>query len=288
MLAELRRTGAFDRPLLAVATTTGTGMVDPRSWPSRSSTCTAAAPRSPRCSTPTCRAGRVPRRPARARDAGRTLFDVVYAYWATLPPEHRPRLVVFGESLGAYGGGAAFSGAADLTAPTEGALFVGAPNATELSARSPTAGPGQPGAPARSRRRADGALRQHRGDLRDPDGCAARPPGGVPPARLGPGRLVVTGAGLEQPDWLREPHGRGVVPAMHWFPVVTFWQVTADLAVAGGPPAGHGHHYGPEVATAWAAILHPPGWTAADDGADVAGGDARLITLPERGGHPAW
>ena len=51
---------------------------------------------------------------------------------------------------------------------------------------------------------------------------------------------------------------------MHWYPFLTFWQVTADLIAAAGVPPGHGHHYGPEIPTAWAAILHPPGWTSAE------------------------
>ena len=45
---------------------------------------------------------------------------------------------------------------------------------------------------------------------------------------------------------------------MHWFPFLTFWQVTCDMIVGLGPPPGHGHHYGPEAPTAWADILHPP------------------------------
>jgi uncharacterized membrane protein len=58
-----------------------------------------------------------------------------------------------------------------------------------------------------------------------------------------------------------------VVPQVHWYPLVTFWQVTWDMAIALSPPPGHGHHYGAEIPTAWAAILHPPEWT---DGATAA------------------
>ena len=51
---------------------------------------------------------------------------------------------------------------------------------------------------------------------------------------------------------------------MRWYPFVTFWQVTADLLFATDAPYGHGHRYGGELATAWAAILRPAGWTARD------------------------
>lgn len=46
------------------------------------------------------------------------------------------------------------------------------------------------------------------------------------------------------------------------FPLLTSWQVTADMAVATGPPVGHGHTYG-DVGH-WAAIAPPSGWTVAD------------------------
>ncbi len=49
---------------------------------------------------------------------------------------------------------------------------------------------------------------------------------------------------------------------MRWFPFVTFWQVTADMAFSTGVPAGHGHSYGAEPVAAWADIAPPDGWTA--------------------------
>ena len=51
---------------------------------------------------------------------------------------------------------------------------------------------------------------------------------------------------------------------MFWMPVVTFWQVAADLAVAGNVPAGHGHRYGANVVDGCVALYAPDGWTEAD------------------------
>ena len=68
-----------------------------------------------------------------------------------------------------------------------------------------------------------------------------------------------------KPDWLREPRGYDVSPDMEWIPVVTFLQVSADMAVAVNVPDGHGHVYVQNVANAWAAILSPPGWTDGED-----------------------
>jgi len=60
-----------------------------------------------------------------------------------------------------------------------------------------------------------------------------------------------------KPDWLREPRGYDVSPEMEWIPVVTFLQVSADMAVAIDVPDGHGHVYIRDVANAWADILAP-------------------------------
>jgi uncharacterized membrane protein len=69
---------------------------------------------------------------------------------------------------------------------------------------------------------------------------------------------------FSKPDWLSERRGRDVLGSMVWLPVVTFWQVTADLPMAAGVPSGHGHKYNAEHVDAWNAILQPPGWTADD------------------------
>jgi uncharacterized membrane protein len=59
---------------------------------------------------------------------------------------------------------------------------------------------------------------------------------------------------LSRPDWLREPRGADVSADIRRYPLVTFWQVTADMALSTGVPAGHGHSYGAEPVAAWADI----------------------------------
>jgi uncharacterized membrane protein len=50
--------------------------------------------------------------------------------------------------------------------------------------------------------------------------------------------------------------------SLHWYPLVTFWQVTADMADSTSVPPGAGHVYSTlEGASAWASIIPPPGWT---------------------------
>ena len=67
----------------------------------------------------------------RAAEAGRALYEAVHERWVQLPEDSRPKLVVFGESLGSYGAEDPFVGddaAASLTNMADGAsamLYTG-------------------------------------------------------------------------------------------------------------------------------------------------------------------
>lgn len=268
VLAELERAGAFDRQVLAVATSTGSGWVDPTSadpleYMFAGDTAIASMQYShlPSWMSYLVDAGR-------ARDAGRVLFDTVHDYWSQLSPTHRPRLVVFGESLGAFGASAAFGDVDDLLARTDGALFIGAPNGTALT-RALTAAR-RPGSPQRLPVYGDGQTVRFAataGDLRDTDGAAARPQ--VVFLQHASDPIVWWSRSLiwRKPDWLKEPRGADVSSQVRWFPFLTFWQVSSDMLVSLRPPPGYGHQYGAEVPAAWAAILHPPHWTDEDTAA---------------------
>ncbi|CPU63916.1 transmembrane protein [Mycobacteroides abscessus] len=69
---------------------------------------------------------------------------------------------------------------------------------------------------------------------------------------------------FSEPDWLKEAPVGDRSAAMRWYPIVTFWQVAADLANAVGVPDGHGHNYGISSVNGWAAIAPPAGWTPQD------------------------
>ncbi|MQS10417.1 alpha/beta-hydrolase family protein, partial [Streptomyces alkaliphilus] len=71
---------------------------------------------------------------------------------------------------------------------------------------------------------------------------------------------------FRRPEWMNEPLGPDVTGAIDWFPFVTFWQTTVDMAVSYGAPAPHGHRYGANPVDAWAAIVEPEGWNVADTG----------------------
>lgn len=261
-VAELRRAGGFDRAVLGVATTTGTGWIN-------ESTASAleylvngdSALVSMQYSfLPSALSFLVDQE--RARQAGQALFEAVHAVWDTLPVEQRPKLVVFGESLGSFGGEAAFASVQDIAARTDGALFVGPTGLNSVwgdaTARR------DPGSPQTLPIYRDGQNVRFVADADD----LARPAAAWPSPRV----VYLQHASdpitwwspqllFQKPDWLDEERGSDVLPSTRWIPIVTFLQVSADMAVSTDVPDGHGHTFHGVIADAWAAILAPPGWT---------------------------
>ncbi|MEV4641927.1 alpha/beta-hydrolase family protein [Actinoplanes sp. NPDC049548] len=260
---ELQRTGAFQRDVLLVITTTGTGWVDengvvPLEYMYHGDTAMVALQYS---YLPSWLSFLVDKE--RAREAGRDLYNQVYAVWSRMPLSARPKLLVFGESLGSFGAESAFGGADDIRNRVDGMLLVGPPNRNPLwreyvADRDPGTTeilPGyEQGATVRFAR--DPAI-----DLDGPGTAWATPRVVYLQHPSDPIVWWAPRLAVSRPDWLREPRGPDVSPAVRWYPFVTFWQVTADMAFSTGVPAGHGHSYGTAPVTAWAAIAPPDGWT---------------------------
>jgi uncharacterized membrane protein len=259
---ELKRTGGFDRGTLAVVTTTGRGWVNEDvasafEYVEDGDTAIASMQYSFLPSPLAFIADR-----ETPMVAGRALFNAVFAEWINLPVETRPELVVFGESLGSYGGQAAFAGDQDMMTRVDGALWVGTPNFTQQWQEI-------------TNNRDSGS----REILPVIDGgesirFAADPIDLELDADWNDDRIVYWQHAsdpitwwsfdllLNKPDWLSEkPEGRDVDPGMTWIPLVTFWQVTLDMVFSADVPSGHGHNYGEDAADMWANILHPPTWT---------------------------
>jgi uncharacterized membrane protein len=264
-VAELERTGAFDRAVLCVVTTTGTGWVDsavPRALEMLYGGDTAVV--ATQYSYLPSWLGFVVD-PEPARQEGRALFDAVHARLEQLPEDSRPKLLVYGESQGSTGSEAAFDGLADIRERADGVLWVGPPNGNELFRQLVERR--DPGTLEASPVYADGlVVRFGDGpeDLREPDEPWLEP---RVVYLMHPTDPIVWWSPdllFRQPDWLEEPRAEGVSPAMRWYPVITFWQITADLPNALSPPQGYGHNYGASLLDAWALIAPPEGWTAAD------------------------
>jgi uncharacterized membrane protein len=262
-VADLERAGGLDRANLLVATTTGSGWLDSGATDSFEYLTggDSAVVAMQYSYLPSWLSYLVDQK--KAREAGRELFDAVYDRWSKRPEADRPRLFVFGLSLGSFGGETAFSGEYDLRNRTAGALFAGPPNFNTLyreftDDRDPGTHEVEP-------------VYQDGRTVRFTNDVAAEVP---PPSAAwnGPRVLYLQHPSdpivwwsprliWDRPDWLGEPHGRDVLDAMVWLPLVSFWQVTADLPLATGVPDGHGHNYHREFVDGWATVLQPPGWT---------------------------
>ncbi len=262
---ELERTGAFDRPVLAVLGTTGTGWVDPRIadtleylYDGRSAMVALQY-----SYLPSWVSFLVDRDKAAA--SGRALFEAVRERWARLPAGSRPKLVLSGESLGSYQMEKSFRDLRDLVARADGAVFVGPPNANPIWSHLTAArDPGSPVWRPVYQRGRTARFAQYPVDLSRP-GTPWPPPRVVylqnasDPVVWWSPRLI-----YRRPAWLEGPRGPGVNPQMNWFPLVTFWQVLVDMAVALDVPPGHGHRYGANIVDGWAAVAAPPDWNAGD------------------------
>jgi uncharacterized membrane protein len=263
---DLQRTGGFQRKDLVVVTTTGSGWVDPALVDSLEYLSGGD------CATVAIQYSYLPSwisylvDQSKALAAGRALFDAVYGVWAKMPPGHRPKLLVAGESLGSFGGEAAFTGENDLANRTSGALFVGPPNFNTLFRQF--SDNRDPGSPEVQPVYQDGRIVRFTNDA-----TTGIPPEGQPwdgtrvLYLMHPSDPIVWWSPhliWSQPDWISEPPGKDVLKTMFWMPVITFWQVTADLPFATGVPAGHGHKYTSEYVDGWNAVMRPAGITAQD------------------------
>src|SRR6516225_6209529 len=263
---DLQRAGGFNRKNLLVVTTTGSGWVVPAladsfEYLSDGDSATVAIQYS---YLPSWISYLVDK--SKALEAGQALFDAVYGVWVKLPPAHRPRLFVGGESLGSFGGEAAFTDAQDMANLTSGVLFSGPPSFNTLF--GDFRDHRQPSSPEVQPVYQDGRIVRFAND----------PTAGIPPQGqpwngtrvlylMHPSDPVVWWSPdliFREPDWISQPPGRDVLGAMFWVPFVTFWLVTADLPFAASAPAGHGHVYTTEFVDGWNAILRPARTTPAE------------------------
>jgi uncharacterized membrane protein len=263
---DLQRAGGFNHKNLLVVTTTGSGWVDPAlvdsfEYLSGGDCATVAIQYS--C-LPSWISYLVDQ--SKALAAGRALFDAVYGAWVKLPADHRPRLFVSGESLGSFGGEAAFTGENDIANRTSGALFAGPPNFNTLFREF--SDHREPGSPEVQPIYQDGRIVRFANDA-----ATAIPPQDQPwdgtrvLYLMHPSDPIVWWSPhliFSPPDWISEPPGQDVLGSMFWMPFVTFWQVTADLPFATGVPGGHGHTYTAEYVNGWNAVMRPAGITPQD------------------------
>jgi uncharacterized membrane protein len=244
-LAELDRTGAFDRSHLLLVSPTGTGWVD--------HTLIETAEFLTRGDIATCcvQYGRYPsflsvQKVALGQAQFRLLLWGVKQRLAERPPERRPRVLVFGESLGAWTSSdvVMFQGIEGFDHyGIDRALWVGLPWLAKWSRSGMTRG-----ANTLVPEGAVGVFDRHEQLQELTDEQRARLRAVIlshdndPIAVLGPDLLV------QRPPWLADGRrGRGVPDHMGWRPLITFIQTAMDAANAmvsvPGEFGSFGHDY---------------------------------------------
>ncbi|KUI46587.1 hypothetical protein AU198_03090 [Mycobacterium sp. GA-1199] len=269
LLSELERTGAFERELLVIVPTTGTGWINPvaaRSLEMMYNGDTALVG-SQYSFLPSWISFLGDQQ--KSMESGRMMIDAIHQRWEQLPEDRRPKLVLYGESLGSMAGQGAFDWLPDISRMGfSSVLWVGPPNASPLwraitERRDPRTPEVEP--------RYDNGRTVRFSQATDPAQIAkvaTTPWVGTRVLFLQhPSDPIVwwsTDLLSTRPDWLREPPGIDRTASMRWYPIVTFGQVAADMTNASSVPGGHGHNYGDLVLDGWAAVAPPPGWTPED------------------------
>ena len=273
LLSELQRTRAYERSLLVMIPTTGTGWVDPVAARSIESmyngdTVLVAMQYSYLPSWISFLADQ-----QKSIQAARAMVDAVHRRWLHWPPAQHPVLALYGESLGSLAGQGAFEFLPDIAEKNvTSVLWVGPPNASGLwKALTVRRDPGTPEVQPRY----DNGRTVRFAQASGPEEIAAV----AAPAWDRPRVLFMQHASdpvvwwstdllFRRPDWLSEPPGFDRSPSMRWYPIVTFWQVSADMAGnitnSTTTPTGHGHNYGDSQLDGWVAVAAPEGWTVVD------------------------
>ncbi|MGO1948851.1 MAG: alpha/beta hydrolase [Mycobacteriaceae bacterium] len=264
---ELVRAGGLDREVIAVGSATGSG------WINQASVASLEYMYNGDVATVSMQYSYLPSWLSflvdsdRAQTAGTALFEAVDEKVRELPEDERPKVVVFGESLGSFGAEAAFGTVPTLAARTDGALFSGPTFNNELWREITSQR--DAGSPQRLPVYEDGEHVRFMSSADDLDTEGGN--GDLGPWEM-PRTVYLQHASdpiawwspsmiLEEPDWLRENAGPDVVDSITWIPFISFLQVSADMAVSLDVPDGHGHNYVSDIPRAWAEILEPDGWT---------------------------
>jgi len=265
-LEELKRIGAFERKVLIVATPTGTGWldpgaVDPVEYLHAGDTAIVSTQYSYLPSWITILVD-----PARSQDSAAALFDKVYYYWKTLPKGGRPKLYVYGLSLGALGSAASADLFTVFEDPIQGGVWSGPPFPSAVWAKVTRYRNAD--SPMWLPRFRDGSMLRFTA-LKNALADFGK--------RWGPMRFVYIQHASDpmtffspellyrKPDWLVGERGPDVSPYLRWCPIVTFLQIAFDLPMATSPPAGYGHNFAPSsYIDAWIEVTQPESWTDGD------------------------
>lgn len=265
-LAELIRTGGFDRANLVIATPTGTGWVDP------ASTVPMEYLLGGDVATVSVQYSYLPSwlslfvEPERGSEVAREVFRAVYGHWAEMPAADRPRLYLLGLSLGAFNSDLAVDVYDIIGAPYNGALWAGPPFPSRTWNR--VVGARDAGTPVWQPRFGDG--RMFRFITQQNTLAGDHAPWG--PLRViylqypsDPIVFFEPGAVINRPRIAQDPRAPDIAAGLTWVPVVSYVQLAVDMMLAAGTPRGFGHVYAAgDYLNGWIALTDPVDWTDAE------------------------
>ncbi|WP_332714641.1 alpha/beta hydrolase [Pelagibacterium mangrovi] len=267
-LAEMQRVGAFDKSILVLIMPVGTGWVDPAAIDTLEflhdgDVASVALQYSYLTSWLS-----LVTEPDVGVAAAQALFNIVYDHWTNLPADDRPRLYLHGLSLGAYSSQASATLYDILGDPFDGALWVGPPFASDAW-RNFTENR-DPESPWWLPQFGDGSTVRFASA-----GHVLESAGG----RWGATRILYLQYPSDPivffepttlyrpPEWLSGERPPEISQLLNWYPVVTFFQLLLDMALAQTSPIGFGHVYAPtDYLDAWTVLTDPTGWTQQDLG----------------------
>lgn len=262
---ELERAGGLDRAALVMITPTGTGWVDPYAidpveFIYNGDTAAVAIQYSHLPSWVLLIGNQDV-----AIESSRALFQEIVQRLNAVDEVERPRLFLYGESLGSFALEAMFADLDDVREQTDGVLWVGPSRMNRLwqklmaerSADTPVWRP-VVGEGASVRFGPDGVT------LASVEGLWEAPRVAYLQHASDPITWLSTDLILQRPEWLDPPRGPDVSRWMPYVPGVTFLQVLVDLVMGTNAPIGHGHKFGAAQAEAWALITSPETWSTTD------------------------
>jgi len=255
-LAEMERTGAFDRSLIMLASPTGTGYVNyvavaAAQYLTLGEVATVTMQYSKRPSPLSLT------KVKDAREQNRLLWLRILQRLHDRPPSHRPRVVLFGESLGAHTSQDVFLHWGTLGPQALGidrALWIGTPYGSgwmhEVTGPERLDVDKDAVAVVNDFAQLEDLGQDRRARLRyvlvshDNDGVT----------KFGPDLLTTApawlGANRPTPQAVPGASPRGIPPAMRWRPITTFFQSLVDMKNAQVPGAyrAWAHDYRPDLA----------------------------------------
>ena len=272
-IAEMHRTGAFERSHIAVMSAAGTGWINDFhtsgfEFVTRGDSAIVAMQYS---YLPSAYAYLADRESPVA--SSRALVTAILRELDSMPEGERPKIYVGGESLGAYGVSDVFESVEEFLNGTAGGVFTGVPgfarNHSELTKAR------EEGSPQRLPL-VDGG--RHVRFTAHPDHLEHDFEGKAYANAFTEPRYVFAQHASDPvvwwephliwraPDWLKEPGSRGepapdtqhldVLDSLRWMPLVTFWQVGIDQLASQDYPSPHGHNYHEETIAYWNAVVH--------------------------------